>query len=215
MNKILSFFYNVEKVMVLVFQFFQRISLSFSKKKKSDFKIFCIGYPKTGTTSLAGALEILGYNVLDWPRAYIKPKDGWVNYFKKSKFDAFSDAPLNDPGLFKKLDNFFPNSKFILTLRDEDSLIRSWRIFFYGTEWEIDSKKYEKKLRKGYREHNKEVLDYFSDKKDQLLVINIFQDNAWDKICNFLDCKKPEIDFPHKNKGHYRKFIAKKLLSKD
>ncbi len=216
MSKILSFLYNVEKVIIIIIQFFQKISLYFSKKKKSDFKIFCIGYPKTGTTSLAEALDVIGYSVLDWPRAYIKPKKGWVNYFKKSKFDAFSDAPLNDPGLFKKLDKTFPNSKFILTLRDEDSLIRSWRFYFYGTEWEVGSKYNESHIRNYYREHNKEVLEYFKSKKDKLLVLNIFEEeDLWDKLCDFLDCKKPSNDFPHKNKVHYRKFIAKKLLSKD
>jgi len=213
MKKLLSFLYNVERIITLFIQYFQRISLFFSKKEKSEIKIFCIGYPKTGTTSLANALNILGYTTLDWPRAYIRPKEGWVNYFKKSKFDAFSDAPLNDPGLFKSLDKAFPNSKFILTLRDEKDLIESWRVFFYGTIWEIEPKTMDEIIHP-YRKHKKEVIEYFADKPDKLLVLNIFEDDSWANLCNFLGCNIPNVDFPHKNQGHYRKFIAKKLLSK-
>jgi len=214
MNLILSFLYNMERLIIIIYQFFQNLSLHISRKEKPEFRIFCIGYPKTGTTSIANALEILGYKTLDWPRAYIRPKKGWIDFFKKTKFDAFSDAPLNDPGLFKLLDNHFPKSKFIMTIRDEDDLIKSWKTFFYGTKWEITSEDYESHIRNSYRRHYKEVVDYFKDKPGKLLIVNIFEDDTWEKLCNFLDCKKPDVSFPHKNKGHYRKTLVKKIVSK-
>jgi len=212
LKKIFGILYHCERILLLIYQEILKFTLIFSKKKKIDYKIFCIGFPKTGTTSLAKALKILGYRTLDFPRGFITPKEGWVNYFKKSKFDAFSDAPLNDINLIKKLDKIFPNSKFIFTVRNEEDLIKSWKTFFYGTVYAIDSKKYEQYIRDSYKNHNKNVLNYFKDKKSRFLQVNIFENDSWTEICNFLGCKEPDNLFPHKNKNHYRKLIVKKIL---
>ena len=84
------------RYMIVIKQFFQGINARLTKKRHTT-KIFCIGFSKTGTSSIHHALDILGYRSLHWPRAHIDPKKGWIHYFKKSKFDAFSDAPLYRP----------------------------------------------------------------------------------------------------------------------
>ena len=89
-------------------------------------KVFCIGFHKTGTTSLGDALTTLGYrvtglagkndpeignHVLDMARRLV------------GEFDAFQDNPW--PILYRELDAMCPGSKFILTLRDPEPWIRS------------------------------------------------------------------------------------------
>ena len=50
-----------------------------------------------------------------------------------------------------------------------------------------------------YEKYNKDVIEFFSDKKDSLLVINIFENNSqtnWKLVCDFLNT---EINFPKEN----------------
>jgi hypothetical protein len=88
-------------------------------------KIFCIGLNKTGTTSLNKALVDLGIVVASESEA--KPLfKSWVKRDFKSiiKFckraQAFQDSPFSFPYTFETLDKAYPNSKFILTIRDSD-----------------------------------------------------------------------------------------------
>ena len=85
--------------------------------------VFCIGFSKTGTTSIDKAFAILGYRHVHWLHAHLEPKQGWINYIRKSHFDAFSDAPMYFPGFFRELDREFPDSKFILTVRKPESIL--------------------------------------------------------------------------------------------
>ena len=195
---------NAYRKMSIIVQFFRSIRVRITKEK-NDTKVFCIGFSKTGTSSLYVALDILGYRALDWPRAHIKPKCGWVEYFKKSKFDAFTDAPLYQPGLFKKLDKEFPNSKFILTIRDPDRLIKSWENYFAKASWSIDSEEDKKRIIKQYNDHKKDVLEYFKEKPDQLLVYDLIGGDGWEKLCNFLGKPVPDVAFPHKRRAINKK----------
>lgn len=86
-------------------------------------KIFCVGLNKTGTTSLKKEMENLGYivgdkkkgrNMIDfWAKREFKPI---IRFCKTAEF--FQDAPFSFPYTFIALDQAFPNSKFILLLRD-------------------------------------------------------------------------------------------------
>jgi hypothetical protein len=93
-------------------------------------KIFGIGLSKTGTTSLAKALRCLGYRVSHYPVAMVK-HDGQepsIDPTFISRFDALIDTPVST--LYKKLDILYPHSKFILTIRDSESWLRSCRKHF-------------------------------------------------------------------------------------
>ncbi len=96
-------------------------------------KIFCIGRNKTGTTSLKKALEDFGYTVGCQHTAeklfrHYKDRDfrPLIDYCASAT--AFQDIPFSLPYTFGALDQAFPGSKFILTIRDEaewfDSLVR-------------------------------------------------------------------------------------------
>jgi hypothetical protein len=103
--------------------------------KKPARKIFGIGFNKTGTTSLAGALEQLGYRVAPqgpivglFEPIYLQRQYRYLSEFCR-RYDAFQDIPFSLPGVFRELDRLFPGSKFILTVRNNadewfDSLLR-------------------------------------------------------------------------------------------
>lgn len=86
-------------------------------------KIFGIGRNKTGTTSLAKALEDLG--VIVGKQWYALPL---IHDWAKRDFrriyrychtaQAFQDAPFSLPDTYKALDMRFSGSKFILTMRN-------------------------------------------------------------------------------------------------
>jgi hypothetical protein len=98
-------------------------------------KIFCIGFGKTGTTSMTKLLSGFGFKVGNQAVAEVLAED-WSVHKRTERIisfcytaDAFQDAPFSYPGLYKELDKAFPGSKFILTVRDNpeqwfDSLVR-------------------------------------------------------------------------------------------
>ncbi|WP_415893349.1 sulfotransferase [Neptuniibacter sp. PT8_73] len=102
--------------------------------RKSFNKLFCIGYNKTGTTSLEHILKLLGYKMPNQMEQEIRlVRQVYAGNFKPlidfcGNFDAFQDMPFSQGVLYAQLDCLFPNSKFILTVRDSDewfdSLIR-------------------------------------------------------------------------------------------
>ncbi|MEW6132914.1 MAG: sulfotransferase [Pseudomonadota bacterium] len=86
-------------------------------------KIFCIGRNKTGTTSLAAALRELGVRVGNQKPAELLLKDWAVRDFRRlvaycHTAQAFQDIPFSLPYTFQAMDMHFPESKFILTVRD-------------------------------------------------------------------------------------------------
>ncbi len=188
--------------MIIIMQYFYSIYLRNTKKKQTPL-VFCIGFSKTGTTSIDKALSILGYSPIHWPRAHIKPKKGWIYYIKKSPYDAFSDAPIYFPDFFKELDKEFPNSKFILTIRNPESLVKSWKNYFSNAPWNINSEEEKNNLIKKFSDHNKDVIEYFKNKPTQLLVFNVIEGEGWEKLCKFLDKPIPNAQFPHKRKAVY------------
>ena len=99
-------------------------------------KIFCIGFNKTGTTSLEKLLKTLGFTVGNQAAAEMLMGD-WAKYKNADRIikychsaDAFQDVPFMFPGLYKELDRAFPNSRFILTVRDSaDQWLHSLKAF--------------------------------------------------------------------------------------
>jgi len=91
--------------------------------KYSGNKIFCIGRNKTGTTSIKKAFELHGLKVGNQAKAELLIDAYAVRNFKKighycKTAQAFQDLPFSLPYTYIYLDNQFPNSKFILTIRD-------------------------------------------------------------------------------------------------
>ena len=98
---------------------------------QTEDKVFCIGVWKSGTTSIGNALNIL-----------LKGKHcGWTfvyrNYYLKNNKEAlistsrnyisFDDSPWNCKEVIDIMANEYPNSKFILPIRDVDEWFESFR----------------------------------------------------------------------------------------
>jgi hypothetical protein len=176
-------------------------------------KIFCIGFHKTGTTSLAVALKTLGYRVTG-PNGVTDPNIG-KNAIAMAcelvkKYDAFQDNPW--PVIYKELDVKFPDSKFILMLRSPESWIKS-QVRHFG-RWETPMRKWiygvgcpegnEDIYVKRFEDHNKEVINFFRDRPQDLLVLDLAKGDGWEKLCPFLGVDIPNISFPHANKASDR-----------
>jgi hypothetical protein len=85
-------------------------------------KVFCIGQNKTGTTSMGELLRSLGYKLAPQEPAEMMIDDWAKRDFSKiikfcKKYDAFQDIPFSLPYTYQALDQAFPGSKFILTIR--------------------------------------------------------------------------------------------------
>lgn len=175
-------------------------------------KVFVIGFHKTGTTSLANALRVLGYSVTGPNGVNNKNIENDAEKIARrliKKYDAFQDNPW--PILYKKLDEWCPGSKFILTVRDSDSWLNSqvkhfgkqetpMRRWIYGAACPEGN---EKVYVERYERHNNEVLEYFSGRND-LLVMSLGDGDEWKKLCAFLDKEILHCPFPKSNTFDYR-----------
>jgi len=180
-------------------------------------KVFCIGLPKTGTTSLEVALQELGYQVTG-PNGLHDPKIEKnaipMAFDLAEQFDAFRDTPW--PVIYQELDEQFPGSKFILSLRDPESWIRS-QVRHFGRketpmrQWMFGAgcpEGNEALYIKRFNEHKKAVLRYFSNRPQDLLVMDFDRGDGWEKLCPFLGIESPDIVFPHANKALVRESMS-------
>ena len=97
-------------------------------------KVFCIGRNKTGTTSIAAALQSFGLTIGLQARGEVLRADWGRRDFTRiialcRTADAFQDVPFSSPSTFEAVDAGFPGSRFILTVRDSpgqwfESLVR-------------------------------------------------------------------------------------------
>lgn len=178
-------------------------------------KIICIGLPKTGTSSLHDALEILGYRSVHFPHdartvAQVRSGDYALDVLQAA--DAVSDVPI--PAIFPRLDAAFPGAKFIQTDRDVDAWIESerkapfnhdrpapgsardfYRAILYGvTDFNEDQ------FRSVHARHLRRVERYFAgDRAGDLLRMDITRGDGWDRLCAFLDRPVPDVPFPRAN----------------
>jgi len=171
-------------------------------------KIFGIGIGKTGTKSLAAAIEVLGSSALhDGRQARIAFAQSVRNteplLAHLPERDAYFDGPFRI--LFPTLDVENPGSKFILTERDIESWIasqhgqrsRNLKNPFYKGDYKkpID----EQAMREAYPRHVDWVLRYFRGREEDLLRIRICEGDGWEKLCPFLGVPVPEVPFPSRN----------------
>lgn len=176
-------------------------------------KIFCIGFHKTGTTSLTIALRKLGYRVTGpngWNDPDIARNVLPMAYGLVEKYDAFQDNPW--PIIYRELDEKYPGSKFIMTLRSSESWIRSqvkhfgrkesaMRQWIYGVGCPEGNEDIYVRV---FEDHNKDVLAYFKGRSKDLLVLDLANGEGWEKLCPFLGVPIRSSPFPHANKASDR-----------
>ena len=179
-------------------------------------KIFGVGNLKTGTTSLGSALTMLGFKHTHERRNQLlqKIKKGnldpvfrWVD-----RHDSFEDWPW--PLLYKQLDERYPDSRFILTVRKDPKVwLKSMvshaekfgptigREMFFGFDSPLG---HEDEYLERYLSHNQEVRDYFKDRPEQLLEVCWEEGDSWEKLCPFVGKEIPSDPFPHLNSAGNR-----------
>ena len=208
---------------------------SFHQLNDNKLKVFCIGLNKTGTTSLVDAWKELGYTkiysgfdkptvVKIMPNKFVFKDGNIINsgfnndyYILKlliSGYECMKDRPFNTNNLYRWLEKNYYNSKFILTIRDEEewwNSVNKWLSFttesdkikgemrinlykkhFNTTEFTKDS------FIDYYRDYNNKVKEYFKGNPN-FLEINICNGEGWELLCPFLDKPIPNKEFPKSN----------------
>jgi hypothetical protein len=186
-------------------------------------KIFCIGFYKTGTTTLYEALKLLGFCTIngDKPGSYPGADDGATllrqieagDYrlptFKL--FDAFTDNPYFT--IWPQLRAQFPDARYILTVRDEqrwiDSCVRFYanrrirpmRVWMFGPHADPSRSDASRQAWiDAYRAHNAAVRAHFAASPSaRFLELDLVSRPRWDELCGFLGLPIPSLPFPHAN----------------
>lgn len=176
-------------------------------------KIFIIGLPRTGTTSISATL--LKYNFKVAHTAYTK------RAFELA--DVISDAPCFSD--FQQLDTLFPSSKFVYLDRALESWIPSMQMLLQKMLPQLDQKtgylnpvlkrsfsttfllptttdpRNAEHLKNCYLSHQQQVKKYFSN-RDNLLTIDISQNGSLKALLTFLDItQEDDSEFPRLNIG--------------
>jgi hypothetical protein len=180
-------------------------------------RIFGIGLHKTATTSLHKAFQILGFDSLHWGTGEVPAIWAELNDIGRSKtlerFYAACDLPI--PLLYKQLDKLYPGSKFILTVRDEmkwlASVRRLWDKNYNPTRWMWDVYPISNRLHGAlygrtdfdpltmltrYCRHKAEVREYFRDRPNDLLIMDMDAGAGWAELCGFIDIDVPSVPYP-------------------
>lgn len=173
-------------------------------------KVFGIGFQKTGTTSLKVALRRLGYRVtgpdfVREPDLAARLED--LARARLETFDAVQDNPW--PLLYRQLDAWYPGSRFVLTVRETEAWYASalrhfgalstpMRRLIYGEAHGAPKDNRAVWIRR-YETHNAEVMAYFRDRPESLLVLRITEGEGWEKLCPFLGKRLRKRAFPHAN----------------
>ncbi len=168
-------------------------------------KVFCVGFNKTGTTTLH---RILG-DQLSYRSAHKPRWTDWSitkNRARLESWDAFSDGGCAS---VRNLDELYPEALFILNTRPLKHWVLSrhkaversrkavrWALTKYVplgavswiiNRWVLDNREGAVmrwiQIRNSYHEH---VIRYFGDRKDKLLVVNIEEDDFVEELARFL-----------------------------
>ena len=98
-------------------------------------KVICAGLSKTGTKSIAKALQVLGFSVFDFIEHITIHHDEWVSIYRHGKIPDFLsmykdvDAVTDLPAAiwYEEIHQTFPDAKVILSVRDSEEVwIKSW-----------------------------------------------------------------------------------------
>lgn len=192
-------------------------------------KIFGIGLNKTGITSLSYALRMLEFKIVqcsfdpELVEKTINSNKYNINQFKVKLIDEIDGlTDIQSCILYKQFDHCYPESKFILTTRNKEEWLESCymvydikqkiydktiigkivsptfqklRYAFYGCDYDRE------KWGDIYDKYHQNVFDYFKNRLNDLLVIdvNLSDNEKWKKMCNFLNKKILHIKYPKLN----------------
>jgi hypothetical protein len=177
-------------------------------------KIFIIGLPRTGTTSLCATLLELGFKTAHTAYTIAAIEQAEVI----ADTPAYVDYPFFDrryPGskyiyLDRDLEHWLPSIKGLLIRMEKNInndnggfnpiLKRCFKSVFEPFDHQyINSSQH---LKDCYLKHKNNVFDYFTQRADNFISLTISDPKAPAKLLNFLGISNPKITaFPHLNIG--------------
>lgn len=179
---------------------------------QSNQKIICLGFHKTGTTSLSAVMDDLGYLVSS-KRIAAEELSDEIAYRHIDKimpqYDFFHNFPF--PLCYKYLEQHYPDAKFILTSRDPDSWLKSAVSYYGGAERGSFKWVYgvsvvegnEARMKEVYTRHLEDVRRHFTGNSKFIEVpMEAFLKPMSQALADFVG--HPEAagrPFPHKNQG--------------
>jgi len=184
------------------------------RRPRYNAKVFCIGFNKTGTTTVGKSLELLGYRNTSFNKKVFR------EYYKKNeidkvlrytaKFDSTDDLPWLKVDMIPVLDKEFLSSKFIYRTRDE----KSWKKSLSNWSFNLTGKypDLEKELN-SFRKHKEFVLEYFAGRSDDFIILDVKDPTGYKKLADFLGKTTSREAFPHFNETKaMRKTIRDSLM---
>jgi hypothetical protein len=175
-------------------------------------KIFGIGFHRTGTTTLNECLKSLGFSHKGYDLDLLRHVDrGNLTPVRRvaDQHECFDDWPW--PLIFRRLDAWHPEAKFILTIREDpetwlSSVKRHAKVtgptesrqIIYGQP-RVEG--HEDIYLDRYTKHNQAVRQYFADCPDDLLEICWETGSGWQELCDFLNMEVPDRPLPHANES--------------
>ena len=212
------------------------LKLIFSVRHIKMTKYFIIGLNKTGTSSIRHALGVaLGRaSLVESKRVLFVGIDdifSFTDFLIKRKKSIFKDRPWNT-GCYKELNEKYRNSKFILTIRDQEewwtsvekwlSITAKWtkefnpdeemkrvhlneKIMAYNNHFNCDSLNKDCYINY-YNSYNNAVLEYFKDKSN-LYVLNLDKDFNWSNIQKITNLDEETMIYNIRNSLEKRDFL--------
>lgn len=185
-------------------------------------KVFCIGFQKTGTSSMRDALKQIGYRVAghygkDLPIAELRERYVAIGLGMARDFDAVQDMPW--ALIYRELDAAFPGAKFIYTERDADHWIVSMVKHFGTRDSSVRQLTYgdaypsplgnEERYKQVYIEHRAAVMAYFANRPEDFLAIDLEKGQGWPELGQFLGLENvPTGPFVHSNPAEMRDTLS-------
>jgi hypothetical protein len=182
-------------------------------------KVFGLGLSKTGTSSLSEALNQLGIKTIHYPYDEVTFNELRSGNYRLTLMKEWQGAvDISVAPFYAQLDKAFPESKFILTVRDKESWLKSceqhWLLMREWLENFPELERFQEfigavtygvmdfnrdRFSWAYDSHVESVRKYFKKRKKDFLEIDICNGEGWEKLCKFLGCEVPNQPFPRAN----------------
>ncbi len=180
-------------------------------------RVFCIGLNKTGTSSFHAAMEVLGLNSLHWGgdeinqtvRAALDDGRPLLSGLDPA-IDAFSDIGLLATH-FRQLDEQYPGSRFVLTVRPLEEWIDSRRRHVERNIARHDAGEYdgsflvvdENLWRHQWHRQVDGARRYFTG-RPEFLQVDFTARPGWAPLCQLLELPEPIEPFPWANRDRVK-----------
>lgn len=178
-------------------------------------KLFGIGLNKTGTSTLADCMRLLGYR-------HVSCRFDLLTQVHQGKLtqlfevcdanDSFEDWPF--PLVYRELfRRYGDNALYALTVRKSPEVwlrslknhslttppLQHCRLIAYGYAYPHGVEREHLAL---YEKHNREVTEFFREQGALHLLKTFCWENSdgWSSLCSFLGVPTPDLPFPHSNK---------------